>query len=237
MRSRLESVERHRGDTVTNTVFRSGRRRATAVKWLFVTSIVAQLSYLISLLAQIWLLRRGAADPEVADIATSIYFCSSLIAVLYVVAYMAAALAFLMWLYRVRANLPALGIEDARWGPGWAVGWWFVPIMNFVAPFMVVRDVWKASGPEARADTWQSLPTPAPLWWWWGLWLIGGWGVYIALGLSLQQPQTIADSVNALIADGIGTVLVALCTVLAIMIVAGVDRRQAERHQALTGAG
>lgn len=223
------------GEIMTNIVFRSGRRRATVLKWLFVASIVAQILYLVSVLAHMWLLRRGAADTAMAKTAASIYLGVSVGAFLYVTVYLAAAATFLIWLYRVRANLPALGIEDARWGPGWAVGWWFVPVMNFVAPFMVVRDVWKASGPEADPGSWRKLPTPPQLWWWWGSWLMGSAVISVGWGLSLQARKTLADTLNASIADSIGTTFIILCTAFATMIVSQIDRRQAARHAALGG--
>lgn len=237
MRSSNWDVECQVGKIMTDTVFRSGRRRATVVKWLFVASIMAQTLYLISVFAQVWLLRRGGADTAVAKTATSIYLGLSAGALLYVTVYAAAAATFLMWLYRVQANLPALGIADARWGPWWAIGCWFVPVMNWVVPFMVVRDLWKASGPEARPGSWRNLPTPPQLWCWWGLWLMGGLVISVGWGFSLQGRRTLADSIQASIADSIGTLLMILCTVFAAMIVAQVDRRQAARHAALGGAG
>jgi hypothetical protein len=73
---------------------------------------------------------------------------------------------FCFWLYRANANARALGAEGMRFSPGWAVGWLFVPIMNFFRPYQVVREIWKASDPHASSQ-WDQLPTPALIKTWW----------------------------------------------------------------------
>src|SRR4029077_9871820 len=35
---------------------------------------------------------------------------------------------FLIWFRRLYSNLAALGAQELRSTPGWAVGWWFIPI-------------------------------------------------------------------------------------------------------------
>jgi len=41
--------------------------------------------------------------------------------------------AFIMWFYRAYSNLPRLGVTGGlRFGPGWAIGAWFVPFLNLV---------------------------------------------------------------------------------------------------------
>ncbi len=46
----------------------------------------------------------------------------------------ASAVFFLMWFHRVYRNLPALGAAGLKYTPGWAVGFWFIPFLNFVRP-------------------------------------------------------------------------------------------------------
>ena len=68
-----------------------------------------------------------------------------------------------------------------RYSPGWAVGWWFIPVAWWVMPFRTMRELWLASGPEAGAADWGThrLTPLIPLWWmfWilrWGLAIISG---------------------------------------------------------------
>jgi hypothetical protein len=76
----------------------------------------------------------------------------------------------LVWIHRVsrNANRLAGGLPIS---PGWAVGWYFVPVGAFWKPFEAVEQAWKASVAPAA---WRSVPTPALLRWWWGFWIGAG---------------------------------------------------------------
>ena len=45
-----------------------------------------------------------------------------------------AFIAFLMWVHRTYRNLPALGAKVLDTTPGWAVGWYFIPIAFLFKP-------------------------------------------------------------------------------------------------------
>ena len=72
------------------------------------------------------------------------------------------------WIYRASANAHAIDSRLAI-SPGWAVGWYFVPIMSLFRPFQAMKEIWFAShrsggGHEQRA--------PAILSIWWTLWIV-----------------------------------------------------------------
>lgn len=73
---------------------------------------------------------------------------NSQIALLQLAAYLISGVFFLIWIYRVHRNLPALGVRRPRFSPRWAVGWFFVPILNLFRPYDVVRELWKESNPD-----------------------------------------------------------------------------------------
>jgi len=75
-----------------------------------------------------------------------------------------------VWIYRAATNLRALDVQGLTIGPGWAVGWYFIPIANFWKPYQAMREIWQAS---SRTRQWQDLATPSLLPAWWGLWLLG----------------------------------------------------------------
>ena len=52
---------------------------------------------------------------------------------------------FLMWNHRVSRNLRSLSARGQRFTPGWAVGWWFVPIMFYFHPYQVMAEIWRGS--------------------------------------------------------------------------------------------
>ena len=82
------------------------------------------------------------------------------------------AVAWVAWLRRMYRNLRALGARWLRLGPGWAVGAWFVPGVNVVAPKMMLDDVWRTAelaAPHPIGIQWRQEVVP---WWlhaWWVL--------------------------------------------------------------------
>ena len=115
-----------------------------------------------------------------------------------------------MWIYRTSANAHALS-DEMTITPGWAVGWYFVPIMNLVRPYQAMREIWMAS--HFRGN-WHGEPTPGILGWWWGLWIVTNVlaNISFRLGLNLQPGETLAP---ILFLDLAGAVLnVPLCLIL-----------------------
>lgn len=70
----------------------------------------------------------------------------------------------LRWIYLAHVNARAFGADDMMGSPGWAVGWFFVPFANLVMPFLMMRELWKAS---AQPGDWQAASAPATLLLWW----------------------------------------------------------------------
>ncbi|MBK7329857.1 MAG: DUF4328 domain-containing protein [Dehalococcoidia bacterium] len=77
---------------------------------------------------------------------------------------------FLWWTRRATCNVRALGAAAPEFGPGWAIGWWFVPFANWVQPVRVLNQAWRASDPglpAAETDGWRRtrLTPLLPIWW------------------------------------------------------------------------
>jgi hypothetical protein len=87
-----------------------------------------------------------------------------ILSLLSLVAELASAIVFSMWIVRVARNVRALGATGLEFTPGWAVGWFFVPIANFFKPFQAMREIWKASKNPLR---WREEATGRVVGWWW----------------------------------------------------------------------
>lgn len=123
---------------------------------------------------------------------------------------------FITWLYQAhhsdRMYRPAL-----RHRSGWAIGGWFVPILNFWRPMQMVNDVRRgALGHEP-------LRGGALVGWWWGLMLLGGVLAQVTGGLlpdGTENPrQTFAALQDVAVALGLTTTLTGVSCVLAIAVV------------------
>jgi hypothetical protein len=65
----------------------------------------------------------------------------ALVGALQEIAMIVTGLAFVAWLSRAVEATPALGLGTPSRSPREAIGWWFVPIVNLVIPFQIVRDL------------------------------------------------------------------------------------------------
>lgn len=59
----------------------------------------------------------------------------------------ATAVMTIIWLYRITTNHRTLH-RGTTWGPGWAIGGWFLPPLLYIIPTLVLTEAWKASDPD-----------------------------------------------------------------------------------------
>ncbi len=143
-------------------------------------------------------------------------------------ALIAAGILFLCWFHRAYANLKALGAEDLPHGPGWAVGYWFVPIVNLVRPATVACDIWNASDPTANAGSWRRRKQPSLIIGWWLTFLLSG--LVGRVGTSLwngaSDPDRLRQAAAVLL---VADVLTIAAGVLAVVFVRETTTRQEAR--------
>ena len=148
--------------------WRSPQVRAIWTLTFVVSYVFIALISIASTLAEIDLLQRIADGELVTESeAVSNDNRQAFTGLLYLVVYVSLIISFLMWLYRASKNLASLGV-DQWFSPGWAVGWWFVPIANLWQPFRAISEIWKGSHPDGASR-------PPMLWVWWIAFLVSGW--------------------------------------------------------------
>ena len=76
---------------------------------------------------------------------------------------------FARWTYIVARNVRRMGARGFEFTPGWAVGYYFIPVFNLWKPYFAMNEIWKAS--HAPLD-WQNQPDPPILGRWWAFWVI-----------------------------------------------------------------
>jgi hypothetical protein len=114
------------------------------------------------------------------------------------------ALAFLLWLDRLRDNARALSGAEPRYGYPWLFLGWIVPVVNLWIPRGIVADAHRSVFPDRRL--------PVVVNWWWGLWLAG-----LAGGVGLLY----SDSADEVIARAYTDVLPLLAADAVIVTAAG----------------
>jgi hypothetical protein len=95
-----------------------------------------------------------------------------------------AALFFIAWLYRLRVNLRALGVRGPEFARYWSVLGFLVPAVNFVVPYQVLAEVWRASDPSVLDRfEWKRVEPPRILMVWWATVVIAATLELAAFGL------------------------------------------------------
>src|SRR5258706_3636598 len=140
-----------------------------------------------------------------------------------------------MWQYRSHANLSALGAANLKYRPGWVVGWWFIPLANFVMPYRCMREVFKASDPDAGSIDWQGKrATPLLMLWWLG---IVGRFILTSIALSVVSDRLHRTAGDYATRDAYLLAAAALdivAAILAILVVRQIDARQQAKFQKLS---
>lgn len=118
----------------------------------------------------------GAIDNEDMSLPTA--GALTIIFLLYLLIFAATVVLVAMWVYRAHANLRAAGIDDLAFTPGWAVGWYFVPVATFVQPFKAMRELWSVSLGQHESFGDDADPQIKL---WWGTWLAGNIIAYVGM--------------------------------------------------------
>jgi hypothetical protein len=102
---------------------------------------------------------------------------------------------FLVWTHTAAKNIRSFGHDGFEFTPGWAVGWWFIPVMNWFKPFQALREIWQASDPDAIGGgygSWRGSAVPGTFGVWWGTYLLAGVvgiiGAFVGLGTPGGSP-------------------------------------------------
>jgi hypothetical protein len=141
-------------------------------RWLAVLLVATALVAWISAgfdVADIRLLGRRAGGATIESIDRQAHkITGAVLTTAQTTLFVVTALTFVLWTYAARSNLRALGARSLDYTTTWSVAGWWVPGLNVVRPYQVLREIWKASDPDtADRFAWKQLRTPALLVFWW----------------------------------------------------------------------
>ena len=93
------------------------------------------------------------------------------------------------------ATFAAITGQPLRFGAGWSIGAWFIPIFNLWRPKQIANDIWRGGDPAARDNSaWAALRVSPLVHWWWALYLLAGMIGGIG-GAMLSVDPVLSDSV------------------------------------------
>ncbi len=142
--------------------------------------------------------------------------------------WLAAAVVFIVWLFRARGNVDAFDRYIQRWGRPWLFFGWIVPFANLVIPRRIIGDLWIGGNPgDENARRHGSTPL---IDWWWGFFLFS-W--FMSMVYGKLEPQNAGDFDQQAYVGVIDGAVGVIAAVLAARIVLGIDRGLREQAAGL----
>lgn len=137
----------------------------------------------------------------------------------------AAALVFLLWLWRARLNSELLCRAQHVRSRGWVWGAWICPVVNLWFPFQIVRDTWKASHPDAAPEGYNMhlMPFTKVLGWWWVFFLLDSIVDYSIM--VTESGEVSAESLGTIAnAEAFSTLVSAVAAILITRLILQISR-------------
>lgn len=160
--------------------------------------------------------------------------------------YLLAAIFIGCWIVRAHSNAQSFHIPNLLFSPAWALGGFFVPFLNLVAPYIAMNQLYQGSLKRAQHNC-----APALLPCWWVTFLIGRIGGQIALFYAIHGAQgaSITSFITIIapeLLNALNTSIVAntaiifssvcqiTCALLLLRIIQQINRAHATLHAANT---
>ncbi|GAB2681094.1 DUF4328 domain-containing protein [Kribbella swartbergensis] len=144
----------------------------------------------------------------------------------------AAAVVFVIWLWRARVNSEVFCQADHRRSHGWVLASWFCPGPNLWYPKQIVDDVWLASDPKTPvyADDLRRFRTPALTSVWWVTW-VGALAFDVVVRRFLMWMEATVGSLRGIALAGTASlVLTAVSAVAATLVIRKINAMQTGRE-------
>jgi Domain of unknown function (DUF4328) len=165
---------------------------------------------------------------------------AALLGVVQIVAMIALVVLTMIWMYRLAANHRALH-RVGTWSPGWAIGGWFLPPGGlYIIPYLMFRELWKASDPAVPAgdERWKQSPVGIIVTVWFVLYGLVlpittlATQVGFGAGMFSADTETLAEAIDERYT--VSLVLSVLTAIAAAVFIVMV-RQLSSRHRQLTG--
>jgi len=195
---------------------------------LLALGILLDVVAVVSGLMQQSLLTRAANGVQIEEAEASVNdLRQQIVSLAQLGTFVATAVMWLLWSYRAYSNLGLMGTGRTDYRPRWAVGYWFLPLLNLFRPYQITKELWQRSEAGNASEWVRDMGTPALLGWWWLAWLLSS-----ILGQAVARAAFGAEGLAELqslttweIVDSALSIVAAL---LALSVVRAIDRLQAQ---------
>jgi len=205
---------------------------SSLLRYLFVADIVMSAVAFVSTIFEYKLLNefsRGVYTNQdvMAALASQNDTRQQIISIIFLVLILATIITFCVWVFRMNKNLEFLGAVGLRSSPGWAVGWFFVPVANLWKPYQAMSDLWRAS---KAPDSWREIERGPVLPWWWAFWLVSN-AVSNGVFRFSMEAETLEQLITVSMISMVSNVLDMLATIFAFVMIRQIYTNQASHME------
>src|SRR5436190_19302686 len=138
---------------MANSFKNSTYRPLTAITYIALAcyALVILMSLMLAALGLAYVIyNEDAFSPDQSGPLALLFYGFSLAFRLEPVTRLFAFIVYLIWSYRAFNNLAPLRARSLEFSPISAVAWCFVPFVNLIFPFQIMREIWQASDPAIK---------------------------------------------------------------------------------------
>ena len=189
-------------------------------RWVVIVFSIHALITLTFAAAQWWQASLIGSEDLTTEAAEQSDIIIGVVALLFLASLILNIVVFILWFRRAYANLHRLENSDSilSYTEGWAAGCWFVPFMNLVRPYTIMKEIWNEtqSNIPGKIER-EGLQDTDLIGWWWGAWIISN--IVTNISSKLGGTVELDDIIFGLQANAIGQLTVLPGVILAIVMV------------------
>lgn len=210
-------------------------RLAQSARWGLIAFLVVSSIALISNGMELGFLnqlRAGdfASQQELTNAASANDARQGIVSAITIIVLVVAAVLFFRWTHRACKNLYAIHAAGMTITPGWAVGWYFIPVMQFWKPYQAIMQIVRAS--RDPKTPWQVRDTAAVSFWWF-LWIVG-FVVDMAAAAAFAAGES-GGSLNGFVAGSVLSIVANGLIIAAAAMLLGIVGRVTRDQEGLVG--
>lgn len=148
-------------------------QRAKSAEILIWIVLVMKVVLFFNTYNQFTYLSSASFDRQSVEKLESMISPTIFLSVVYMILFLIAGIMFIQWFRRAYFNLH-MRVKNLEYSEGWAAGGWFVPIVGYFVPYVIMKDLYTRSEAYLKEHyegyiPWLSLTTIGI---WWGLWVV-----------------------------------------------------------------
>src|SRR6187551_1814201 len=106
------------------------------------TIIFFRTVLVVTLLTLVLTISTFRSINDFGDVSKTALFVNGIFGIFALLPYAVLGIFFLLWMGRAYHNLSRSDVGKLEYSPGWAVGAWFIPIVNLFMPCSVMDEIW-----------------------------------------------------------------------------------------------